>query len=225
MAAVLLFVGLGAIFLVTDAYAAATLSVTPSSQSVTVGTTLPVEVRLNTGGDAVNTVTANLTFSKDKIRLQSVSTTGSFLTIWFELPDTESEVVTANNNGEIRITGSLPTPGQSGSNSLIAKLTFVPIAAGSATLNFASTSAVYRNSDNTNIVGTSNTGGTYTISEVAPTATPTLAPTSSPTPTPTVPPGTGNGKLPDVGIETPTFFLFTLALLLISSGFWLLRAI
>lgn len=220
--------------------ASATLSLSPSSKSVTNGQTFSVEIRVDTAGESINTVTANLSYPTDKLRAQSVDTSGSFVTIWFE-----NNIGTAS--GEIRLTGSLPTPGVTGSSLLFATVNFVALSTGTAQVEFANSSAVYRNSDNSDILGTT-VDGTYTISELTPTETPTPTlvpgqPTSTPTlvpgqptPTPTLVPGqptptstlvpgqpTPTTGLPDVGVEGPTVVLFLIALGLVVLGNLIIR--
>ncbi|MBM4402204.1 MAG: hypothetical protein FJ044_03100 [Candidatus Cloacimonetes bacterium] len=195
--------------------AGATLSLSPATKSVVNGQTFSLEIRVNTGGESINTVTANLTYPTDKLRAQSVDTAGSFVTIWFE-----NNIGTAS--GEVRLTGSLPTPGTSGSNLLFATVNFVALNTGTANVEFTNSSAVYRNSDNSDILG-STQDGTYTITEVTPTATPTPTTITAPTGTPT--PTTGQGNLPDVGVELPTLILFAFALIFITFGSVLLRVV
>lgn len=178
----------------------ATLSLSPATKTVTNGSTFSAEVRVNTGGEAINTVTANLSYPSTNLKVQSIDTSGSFATIWFELDFSTS--------GSIKLTGSLPTPGTTGSNLLFATINFLAQNEGTAQVSFDASSATYRNSDSSNILGT-KTGAIYTISSTTP-PTPTSTPTPTPTPTST---------LPDVGIEEPTIMLVVFAtfLLLISS--------
>ena len=195
--------------------AGATLSLFPSTKSITNGETFSVEIRVDTGGESINTVTANLTYPTDKLRAQSVDTSGSFITIWFE-----NNIATAS--GEIRLTGSLPTPGTSGTNLLFATINFVALNTGTANVEFTNSCAVYRNSDNSDILGSSQ-DGTYTITDVTPTATPTPAVVTTPTITAT--PTSGQGNLPDVGVEMPTVILFIFAIASIFFGGLLLRIV
>ncbi len=193
--------------------AGATLSLSPITKSVTNGQTFSVEIRVDTGNESINTVTANLTYPTDKLRAQSVDTSGSFITIWFE-----NNIATAS--GEIRLTGSLPTPGTSGTSLLFATINFVSLNTGTANVEFANSSAVYRNSDNSDILG-STQNGTYTITDTTPTPTPTtiITPTISPTPT------ISQGNLPDVGVEMPTIILFIFAIASVFFGSLLLRIV
>lgn len=196
---------------INEVYAAtADLSLSPASQSLQKDQSFSVEIRLNTNGESINTVTANLSYSPDKLRAISVDTSGSFVTIWFE-----NNIATAS--GQIKLTGSVPTPGVSGSSLLFAKINFTTLAEGTATVSFDTTSAVYRNSDNTDILGT-KTGGSYTITAATPTVTPTITQTVVPTST-VVPTRT----LPNVGVNWPTQFLLVFSVFLIISGTLIFR--
>lgn len=190
--------------------ATADLSLSPSSQTLQKDQSFSVEIRVNTNGESINTVTANLSYSPDKLRAISVDTSGSFVTLWFE-----NNIATAS--GQIKLTGSVPAPGVSGSSLLFAKINFTTLAEGTATVSFDTTSAVYRNSDNADILGT-KTGGTYTITVATPTATPTSAQTIVPTST-VVPTRT----LPNVGVSWPTQMLLIFSAVLILGGTLIFR--
>lgn len=196
---------------VSEVYAAnADLSLSPSSKTVQNGESFAVQIRVNTNAESINTVTADISYSSDKLRAVSIDTAGSFATIWFE-----NNIATAS--GQIKLTGSVPTPGVSGTSLLFATINFMALAEGSATATFDTTSAVYRNSDNSDILGT-KTGGTYTIAAATPTPTPTSSfqPTATPTPRPTT-------TLPNVGVNWPTQLLLVFSLVLILGGSLVLR--
>lgn len=216
---------LGIIFLVNFSQpskakaAGATLSVIPSANSYQVNQNFTVEIRVNTGSDSINTVTANLVFPTDKLKIVSTNITNSFATIWFENNIT-------NASGEVRLTGSVPTPGVSGSNLLLATLNIQALATTTAnnpaTLNFETSSAVYRNNDNSNILASQN-GGQFSLSQTSDAAaSPTPAPSVTPTPnqsiTPTVTRAPKPGSLPYVGSNDPTILLFLLGFFLIVGG-------
>ena len=120
------------------------LTLIPGSGTVLTNQTFNIEIRANTGGETINTVTANLSYPIDKIKVTKVDTANSFITIWFENS-------IAQGLGKVKLTGSISSPGISGTNLLLATLTLqalVPTtAANPANVSFDNTSAMYRNSD------------------------------------------------------------------------------
>lgn len=199
--------------------ASATLSLVPNTLTVAVNQTFNVEIRVNSGGENINTVTANLTYPADKIKVAKIDTANSFATIWFESSINQQ-------TGKIKLTGSLPSPGTSGTNLLLATLNLQALAQTTAgnpgALSFDNTSAIYRNSDNTNILS-STSSGQYTISgTINVTITPTPVPSiDQPTPTPTLTPTPAN--LPNVGTNTPTLIFLFIAIFLAAGGWRLIR--
>lgn len=196
----------GIIFLMktSDSHAqSASLNINPASQTVNLDSIFTVEIRVNTGGESINTVAAHLTFDNTILTPQTIDTSGSFVSIWFENNITSSEV---------RLIGSVPSPGVSGDNLLFARVNFLADSASTTQIAFTDDSAVFRASDNVDILGDA-IGSVITVSSVAVTPTP-----GNTTPTPTIP-GAETGSptptsLPDAGIVTPTLVLFALAILL-----------
>lgn len=186
-----------------------TLFLNPATQSVTQNQTFSVEIRLNTVGQSINTVAANLLYDKAVLTPQSIDTTGSFVTIWFE-----NNI--ASSTGEVRLTGSLPSPGVTGQNLLFATVNFSAQQTGTSQITFKDDSAVFRDSDNANVLS-STTGGVYTIAAADTTPTPTsllnTTPTLSPTPT---------SQLPNVGTTQPTIMLFLIGTVLLAIALALL---
>jgi len=193
------------------------LTLIPASGTVLTNQTFNMEIRVNTGGETVNTVTANLSYPIDKIKVTKVDTTNSFVTIWFENS-------IAQSLGKVKLTGSISSPGTSGSNLLLATLTLQALAVTTtgnpANVSFDNTSAIYRNSDNTNILS-SSIGAQFTITS---SGTSTLTPVpsiSQTTPTPSPSPTILPVGLPDVGENSPTIILLILGFLLIIGGLFL----
>lgn len=219
-----------------DTYAQeVTLLLDPSTQNVANESVFSIEIRTNTGGQNINTVAANLTYDTSVLTPQSVDTTGSFVSIWFENDINES-------SGEIRLTGSVPSPGVNGDNLLFAKINFTAGQAQTTQIQFNTDSAMFRDSDNTNILSQTvgavvtidETGVTPTVSNnPTPTGGSTIQPTTfiSPTPMPsltparitqTTSPSPAPTSLPDTGITTPTYMLIGLAIGLAVIAFVLL---
>jgi len=148
---------------------ASTLYLTPASGTISVGSTLSVQVRLNTGGEGVNGVSAYLSYPADKLDVVWISY-GSAFSIAAE---------GAYGGGAIRISrGNISAVS---GNVLLATIGFRGKTVGSATASFIGGSAVPRasdSSDSLNLGG--STGGTYTISQASAGQT-----TTGTTPTPT----------------------------------------
>ena len=132
---------------------AATLSLSPASGTYGKGSTIKVNVYVNTGSEKVNAVQANFSYPQDKLKFSSVSTSGSALTIVAEK---------GGGGGYVKIGGGAPTPGFSG-NKFLAAVNFVVLTdSGSATLTFAGDSAILKDADNSNIY-TGGSPATYTL--------------------------------------------------------------
>jgi hypothetical protein len=167
----------------SPAFAGATLYLSPASKSVKVNQSFTVAIRVNTGGDKVNTVQANVSYPTDKLNYVSVSYSASS----FEIKAQESV-----SGGLIKIARGTLSPVKG--DKLIATLTFKASKTGTAKVNFAAKSKVVDSDTNTPITPLSTAGGTYTISS-------STKPPPPPPPDPdgTKPPPSGNGN-----ISTPT---------------------
>jgi hypothetical protein len=115
-----------------------------------VGRSFYVSVLVDTGGEAINAVEADLTFPSAMLEVTGVdATVGSFLPIVVEKSFN-------NVSGNIHIVGGVPTPGFTGGTGKVATIAFRAKAAGSAAVVFEGTSKLMRNDDNVNILaGTS----------------------------------------------------------------------
>jgi hypothetical protein len=142
------------------AAAGSLLSLSPSAGSYGVGKTFTVTIGLNTNGESINAVEADLTFAPDKLEVTALDyTTGGVL--MFALDHTYD-----NAAGHVCLAGGLPSPGFTGSAGHIATITFRTKAAGTASVTFDATSAVLRNSDSANVL-TSTQPGQFTIADGA----------------------------------------------------------
>ena len=146
-----IFISLFALVNAQPVHAAANLTLSPSSKTITKGNNFTVSVYTNTGGELVNTLQANLSYPTSKLQFVSMSAVGGAFEIQAE---------GTGGSGSIRIGRGTLSP-KSGSL-LISKITFKAIATGSATVSFVSGSKVVRDSDNTDILS-SKVGGTYTV--------------------------------------------------------------
>ncbi len=136
---------------------ASTLNLAPGSGSVGVGGVLNVSVRLNTGGEGINGVSAYLSYPADKLDVSYVSGGGAFA---IEAENSFGGGVIKISRGSINaVSGSVG----------VATIGFRGKALGSATVAFIGGSAAPRaadSSDSLNLGGSS--GGVYNIVAAAP---------------------------------------------------------
>lgn len=147
----LLLISIGSYFLLQKtkifqqtSIAVAILQIIPRQQSAVVNDEVELVIKVDTGEQAVNTVTADIIYPADILELTNIFLQESFAKIWFEKK--------TNVPGEVRLTGSLPTPGFSGQGTF-AQLTFRAKEIGSAQISFSPKSAIFRNLDSVNILG------------------------------------------------------------------------
>lgn len=191
----------------TRTFAAATLKLSPSSQTVAKDSTFTVSASVSTGGEAVNFIAANISYPKDKLEAQGFDETNTIITIWPEK--------TYNNDlGRVDLSGALYNPGVNGNDLKIIGIRFKVLgnSGDTAVISFRDTSEVYRISDTTDILGT-KINGTYSIGGPGTTNAPEPTQISSTTVTPKAT-GSQNisptGNLPSpTGSISPTAFLPT----------------
>ena len=165
--------------------AAATLSLTPTTGSVAGNATMAVELHLNTGGEAVNTVQADLAYGFGQLSTSD----GGIIINSVDFPTTVKKTVN-QVNGQMSIIVGLPTPGKKSDDVRVATITFTGKGVGVGTVSFLPSTAIYRDGDAVNIADVINSkGGSYTVTAaVGGSAATTTTPTPTPTPTPTVTP-------------------------------------
>jgi hypothetical protein len=125
-----------------------TLSLTPASRTVGTGETLIVSVRLDPDGEAVDAMSARLSFPAAQLACTSVSVGSGWAAGERQCGD-----------GEVRIEANATAPRSSPST--VATVTFTGVSAGTADVDFTDASAV-RSTDTDTRVRTK--GGTYTVS-------------------------------------------------------------
>jgi flagellar basal body-associated protein FliL len=135
----------------------AKLYLKPSSQQVASGGTLTVEVWVDTGGDPVNAVQANLTYPTDKFDFNSIDT-----------KDSAFEVQALSKGGDGKISIARGHIGDVKGPALVAKVVLVAKTdKGDGQVSFSDGSAVVRSTDHKDILK-EKTGSTYTVSLGAP---------------------------------------------------------
>jgi len=136
---------------------ASTISLSPSAGTYGLDQTFQVSIMLDTNGEAVNAVQADLSFPADKLEVTGLDyRTGAFLLL---VLDHSYD----NAAGQVHVAGGLPSPGFTGTAGRVATVTFKTKAAGTANVTLDATSAVLRNADSVNIL-TGRQPGQFTIS-------------------------------------------------------------
>ncbi|MCL5783952.1 MAG: dockerin type I domain-containing protein [Patescibacteria group bacterium] len=154
----------------------ASFSLTSDKSQYTSGELVQVTVAVKSDTDAANLFAAKLKFPADLLQVNKIDlkSDSSFIKNWIE-DDFD------NSEGTVSLVGGLPNPGlqtHSGeSNTLMAEITFVTKRTGTATISFNSDSAIYRNSDNENILGLKKEVSFQILPSI------TITPTSGPVPT------------------------------------------
>lgn len=130
----------------------ASLFFSPSSTSVSVGGTVTIAVKVNSGGQAINSAEGTISFSKDKLRLTSVSKSSSIFSFWAVGPSG------SNATGQVVFSGGLPSPGYTGSSGTMITMTFQALAAGTANLTLSGGKVLANDGLGTDILSSVGTG-------------------------------------------------------------------
>ena len=91
---------------------------------------ISIPIEINTQDKTINAAEAYLTFDPKAIRVESVSKSDSFFTIWIT-----DEPKFSNEKGEISFAGGLPNPGFKGKG-VIGSVEITPLKTGWQTLTF-----------------------------------------------------------------------------------------
>ena len=145
------------LFSVNEVHAAsASLYLSPSSGSFLVGSVFTVSVFLNTEGNEINTVQADLKFSSDILQVTSPTIGTSFIAQWLNPPNY------SNERGVISFSGGVPG-GIKTSAGLISSITFRAISSGIAKIQIAKDSQVLLNDGRGTDILTNTVDGEYQI--------------------------------------------------------------
>lgn len=156
-----IFIALGlclAGMLVPGALWAASLYLSPSTSSRTVGIQFNVTVGVNSGGVAINAAQATVSFPTNILEVTGVSKSGTF-SLW------PIEPSYSNARGTVSFAGGAPNPGYNGTAGSLITITFRGKATGTASVTLGSASVLANDGHGTNVL-TSRGSGTYTITEV-----------------------------------------------------------
>jgi len=89
----------------------ASLIIDPASESFLVGKVFPVKLIIDTNGQFINTVHADIIFPSDKVEVVNISKENSIFSVWPEEPNI--------SNSKISFSAGLPNPGFSGIGNII----------------------------------------------------------------------------------------------------------
>jgi hypothetical protein len=132
--------------------AGASLTITPAAGVFEVGGLVDISFVVDTGGQSINAVQADILFPPDKLQVVNPVASTSFISLWVTAP------TYSNTDGTLHFQGGLPTPGIKTSSGVISTVTFRVKAAGPATIRYAASSRVLLNDGaGTNILTSSST--------------------------------------------------------------------
>ncbi len=157
---------------------AASLYLAPPDGAHVVGDSFSVSVGVNSGGTAINSAQATISFPTNLLTVTNVSQNGVF-SLWPVSP------TYSNESGTVTFAGGLPNPGYNGSSGTIITITFQGTAAGTADVNIGSATVLANDGFGTNVFDGAS-GGSYVISaapepeELELPAAPTITSTTHP---------------------------------------------
>jgi hypothetical protein len=159
-------------FLMTGTAHAATLSLSPSTGTFSVGSTFDVSIFMDTNGKSVNALAISLDFPPDMLQVVSPSLGQSVIGVWTSAPRFD------NTNGKISLQGGIPG-GITASDALISTVTFRVKSVGTAIVKFLDGSKTLLN-DGLGTNSLSQTTSAVFNLKLPPPAGPTLASETNP---------------------------------------------
>lgn len=132
------------------------LSLSPSSGSFLVGSTFSVSIFLDTGGNEINVVFAELKFPPEILQVTSPAAGSSFFAEWLTPPNY------SNERGIISFRGGVPG-GITTSAGLVSSITFRAVASGKAKVEFTEGSRVLLHTDKGTDILVTTINGEYHI--------------------------------------------------------------
>ncbi|MFH1078164.1 MAG: hypothetical protein V1745_02695, partial [Patescibacteria group bacterium] len=158
---------------------AASLYVSPSSGTYTVGTSFTASVYVSSADQAMNAASGVVKFPADKVSVESISKSGSTFNLWVQEP------AFSNAAGTVNFEGVVLNPGYTGAGGKILSIRFKAKAVGTVPVSISSGLVLANDGKGTNI--TKGIGkATYTIVEAKP-GEPEAVPPQEPDGTPSAP--------------------------------------
>jgi Cohesin domain/Bacterial Ig-like domain len=152
--------------------AGATLYLSPSTGTYSVGDIFNVNVVLNSGGgNGVNAGEGNIKFDNNYLTVKSVTKDNSVFSLW------TSDPTFSNTDGTITFSGGIPASAYTGSSGVVISITFSVLKVGTGGASFNSAKALAADGKGTDILANTS-GAQYTFIAKAP---PVTKPVSSST--------------------------------------------
>ncbi len=149
------FVGLIFFAMTSKATFAANLVVSPSSVNTTVGKSFTVDLVVNSNVEAINAVSAMISFPKDSLQVTSLSKKGSFINLWAEEP------AFSNENGSVSLEGVALNPGFNKATGKVLSVTFKALQAGNVSVAVKSGSVLANDGNATDVLKTTGSAFIY----------------------------------------------------------------
>ncbi len=157
-----------------------TLFVSPSSGSYRVGQTFAIRMVVSSPAQAINAVSAALSFPADKLQVTSISKVGSILNLWVAEPSF------SNSAGTVSLEGVVPNPGYQGPSGPILTINFRVVGTGNASVRYTSGQLLANDGYGTNVLRTKNSGEFTLEAAPAPTSPTEKSPVVESVPVPEV---------------------------------------
>jgi len=162
-----------ALLLLPASASAATLFLSPSKATVTVGQTFTVYAVVGSPDQAMNAASGTITYPTDLMEMTSADSSGSIINFWTSQPSFSGAA------GQAKFEGVVINPGYTGTSGRLMTMRFKAKAVGTAKLSFTSATVLANDGLGTNIL--QGTGGA-TFSVVAAGQQPPPTPEALPTP-------------------------------------------
>jgi hypothetical protein len=149
-----------------------TFALTTDKNSYVVGDTAVVTVYGHSDLDASNLFSEKIHFDNTLLQVDSINYGDSFIQNWVEQ-------FSDQDTGTISLVGGVPDPGfrtEVGNPGMMAKISFKVLANGSANITSDTESAIYRNSDNVNILVLGEGSNTVILIGEQPSPSPSFSP-------------------------------------------------
>jgi len=124
----------------------ASLYISPALQTNEIDEEFPIEIKINSAGQFINSAEGALDFDKTKLQAKSISKSGSVFRFWATEPSFNNE------KGTIIFAGGLTTPGFKAESGTLFTVYFKPKAVGAAPINFSSGAILANDGQGTNII-------------------------------------------------------------------------
>ncbi len=144
---------------------AATISIAPSTQSVSVGNIFTVQVLVNTLNQYINNGEAVIQFPTDMLEVVSLTKGSSIFSLWVEEPRY------SNTTGKITFNGGVANPGYNGAGGSVASITFRAKKTGNASIIFTDGAVRANDGLGTNILTNKISGSVQIVAAKVPAPT------------------------------------------------------